>query len=424
MATGFYLVQGDKTTCGGQIIEGAADHTIFGKAAAREKDRVICGKHPGTFLIAGGIVNDTIHGRRMAGTLDSESTCPCKAKFIPSMLQDTYEKASGGSGAASESSTSNPVARPLPAYLTGEKAPSGFVPDYPVLINTRSFPDNNVRQILADNNNIYMLLTLEEATEVVGAWDYTKKTWVDITSDPAGNVIKLYATNIYDVMSLAKVIYKLGEIGITATIYVNHKGTELVKISGYAGVRKTLNAPVFSTKNPKIIEVGIGKYGLKNAIKQGAIIGFFYVSVVDTIDFILNDETSLARFIGGLATDLVKVGLSSAVVMAVGTIFVSSFIVLNLAVVVFVGFVSAAYLNRLDNMFGITDKIVETISIHIESAQQEFAEKSRELTNDILDLGAMYVAGALAEGKEVVTSEVKKYVRESIRNVIPRRFDL
>ncbi len=68
MAKGFYLVQGDKTTCGGRIIEGATDHTIFGKAAAREKDRVLCGKHPGTFLIAGGIVNDTIHGRRMAGT--------------------------------------------------------------------------------------------------------------------------------------------------------------------------------------------------------------------------------------------------------------------------------------------------------------------------------------------------------------------
>ncbi|MFZ4215528.1 PAAR domain-containing protein, partial [Pantoea endophytica] len=28
MAIGFYLVQGDKTTCGGRIIEGATDHTI------------------------------------------------------------------------------------------------------------------------------------------------------------------------------------------------------------------------------------------------------------------------------------------------------------------------------------------------------------------------------------------------------------
>lgn len=42
-------------------------------------------------MITGGI-SDTIHGRRIAGTLDSISTCPCKSRFIPSILTDTYEK--------------------------------------------------------------------------------------------------------------------------------------------------------------------------------------------------------------------------------------------------------------------------------------------------------------------------------------------
>jgi uncharacterized Zn-binding protein involved in type VI secretion len=93
-AEGFYLVQGDKTTCGGKITTGAEDHTLFDKPVAREQDSVTCGKHAGLFKIAGGIDNDTIHGRRMAGTLDSYSTCPCKARFIPSMMQDTYETSS------------------------------------------------------------------------------------------------------------------------------------------------------------------------------------------------------------------------------------------------------------------------------------------------------------------------------------------
>ena len=85
-AKGFYLVQGDRTTCGGRITTGAEDHTLFDKPVAREQDSVTCGKHAGLYKIAGGIDNDTIHGRRMAGTLDSCSTCPCKAKFIPSMM--------------------------------------------------------------------------------------------------------------------------------------------------------------------------------------------------------------------------------------------------------------------------------------------------------------------------------------------------
>jgi hypothetical protein len=101
-AEGFYLVQGDKTTCGGKITTGAEDHTLFDKPVAREQDSVTCGQHAGLFRIAGGIDNDTIHDRRMAGTLDSYSTCPCKAKFIPSMMDDTYEKASSSSGAADE----------------------------------------------------------------------------------------------------------------------------------------------------------------------------------------------------------------------------------------------------------------------------------------------------------------------------------
>ena len=92
MAIGYYLVQGDKTTCGGRIIDGASNHSLFGKAIARDRDRVTCGKHPGIYMIAGGIADDSVHGRKMAGTLDSVSTCPCKARFVPSMLQDTYDK--------------------------------------------------------------------------------------------------------------------------------------------------------------------------------------------------------------------------------------------------------------------------------------------------------------------------------------------
>ncbi|PLR40811.1 hypothetical protein CYR55_05910 [Chimaeribacter californicus] len=97
MAKGYYLVQGDRTTCGGIIIEGEPTHTLFGKPLARERDQVTCGQYAGKFFIAGGIETDTIFGRKIAGTLDSKSTCPCQARLVPSILTDTYEKASGAS---------------------------------------------------------------------------------------------------------------------------------------------------------------------------------------------------------------------------------------------------------------------------------------------------------------------------------------
>lgn len=107
---------------------------------------------------------------------------------------------------------------------------------------------------------------------------------------------------------------QLGSFGIKATVYVNHKGTELIKISGYPGVRKILNAPVFSAKNPKVVDIGIGKYGLKKSIIKGARLTFYVAAAYRTIDYIMNDETSFAEFIGSLATDAVKIGIASAVV--------------------------------------------------------------------------------------------------------------
>lgn len=91
MAIGHFLFQDDMTSCGGVITEGMPDHMHFGRLQACEEHSVTCGKHPGLYKIMGGLPDDFIHGRRIAGTLHSRSTCPCRAEFIPSMYTDTYE---------------------------------------------------------------------------------------------------------------------------------------------------------------------------------------------------------------------------------------------------------------------------------------------------------------------------------------------
>ncbi|NTZ40843.1 PAAR domain-containing protein [Enterobacter sp. JMULE2] len=424
-AEGFYLVQGDRTTCGGKITTGAEDHTLFDKPVAREQDSVTCGKHAGLFKIAGGIDNDTIHDRRMAGTLDSYSTCPCKAKFIPSMMDDTYEKSSAGAAVSAEEPGKTSIANALSqAFLAGAQADTILAPGYPTLINTHTVPDDNVRGMLRCNRHDFLLLTMEECQRIIDGWDFVKKKWKDATTNPLGNTVKTYATNIDDVGNASAMVYKLGSIGITATVFVNHKGTRLIKISGYAAVRKILNTPVFGEMNPKIIEAGVGKFGLQKSIVDGAILGFVYVSVMDTIDFILNDETTLAKFLGTLATDLAKVGISSAALYGVGLYTMTSFVVLNLAVVVIAGIGIAVVLNYLDSKYHITDRLVNFIAPYIESAQQEFVEKSREVSDGILDLGAMYVDGMLRKGRQVIEAEVKQYVKKYLGDLTSQAIDL
>jgi len=91
---GYFLFQGDRTSCGGKIISGAEDTEFFGRAQARESDKVTCGKHPGTYRICGGMGDMYEVGgvnRQLAGSIESYSSCPCRAKFIPQDLDNTYE---------------------------------------------------------------------------------------------------------------------------------------------------------------------------------------------------------------------------------------------------------------------------------------------------------------------------------------------
>ncbi|MGL5954916.1 MAG: PAAR domain-containing protein [Providencia rustigianii] len=102
MAVGYFLRVGDKTTCGGQILTGDNTMQWYGVAGAREGDMVSCGEHSGRFYIIGGCNSVWDDGRKVAGTLESISSCPCHTRFIHS-IQDCY---SDESRSASMESTS------------------------------------------------------------------------------------------------------------------------------------------------------------------------------------------------------------------------------------------------------------------------------------------------------------------------------
>lgn len=425
MTTGFFLYHLNKTTCGGRILAGAEDETYevggIERQQVRAGDPVTCGKHEGRFRVCGGM-GDTYEvggaAKEWAGSLDSYSSCPCRARFIPSVQTHTYESDSNA-GRVAEREQAVKRTNP-PSYLTGEKTESGFVSDYPALRNTQDFPDENLRGMLSRNNQDVMLITIQEAFEVLQSWGWndTKTAWVETTQSGVGQVLVNYGVNGKDVVTTSMIISKLGSFGIKATVYINHKGTELIKLTGYPGIRKVLNAPVFALKNPKVIDMGLGKYGRGKSIVEGARLTFYVAAAYRTLDFILNDETHLAQFIGSLATDVVKIGIASAISWgAVSTITAFTALVsVPLVAVVAIGLVTAIALNELDDKFGITDKVVN----YIERSQQEFVEKARDMEHGIWDLGAMLADRMLDKGKQVIEYEVRKYIRESLKDIIPR----
>ncbi|MFL4557566.1 PAAR domain-containing protein [Yersinia kristensenii] len=421
MSVGYWIVKGDKTSCGGIVHEGMAERTFANNPVAVNGSQVSCGKYPRSYSVGGGHPGEIVHGHYIAITLYSRSTCPCKAFFIPSQTWASHGPYQGGLQAAtSRAVVDSSVAEPQqfaqsakkanpPPYLTGDKPPSEFLPDYPVLRNTKDLPDLKVRDLLRNNNHDIMFLTAEEAYEVLADWGIYQKGWVDITQSPLGEVVVNYGTNIKDVVTTSKLIVDLGGLGIQATMYINHKGTELIKLTGYPGIRKVLNAPVFAAKNAKVVDLGIGKYGLNNSIVQGARLTFYVAAAFRTLDYILNDEVSLAKFIGSLATDIVKIGISSIISGGAGTVIMAftASVTMPIVLSVLVGFGAVYLLGVLDKKFGITDKVVELL----ESAQQGIVTKATEIQDGFIDILEMEVSNLLRKGVEFTQVELKNILK-------------
>ncbi|WP_240153663.1 PAAR domain-containing protein, partial [Erwinia amylovora] len=84
MTTGYWIVKGDKTSCGGTVKEGLAKRSLANNPVAVNGSKVSCDIHPGSYSVGGGHPGEIVHGQYVASTLYSRSTCPCRAFFIPS----------------------------------------------------------------------------------------------------------------------------------------------------------------------------------------------------------------------------------------------------------------------------------------------------------------------------------------------------
>ncbi|WP_044871458.1 S-type pyocin domain-containing protein [Pseudomonas sp. LFM046] len=132
MAVGYFIRRGDKTTCGGVVLDGHPSFRMHSISVAREGDPVTCGKDGKRYVIAGGIQHFMAKGR-VAGTLDSFSTCPCQARLIHSLPSATYESApkpapraaATPSPAASTGHAQHPLTRPPERASFAENASAG-----------------------------------------------------------------------------------------------------------------------------------------------------------------------------------------------------------------------------------------------------------------------------------------------------------
>ncbi|ABC31135.1 conserved hypothetical protein [Hahella chejuensis KCTC 2396] len=164
-----------------------------------------------------------------------------------------------------------------------------------------------------------------------------------------------------DLITVKKVFSELGAKGRAVEKVIN--GERYIIIKGYAGFREVIKGTKYLSSNPTIISMAIGRLGVEKSIVQGAKLTVVLTVPISVIKYLVDEQRTLSRLIGTIASDLVKLGISSvfasAAAVTIGTLTTIAAGPLLAAVVV--GVAVSIFLEHIDDEFGLTDALVKLI---------------------------------------------------------------
>lgn len=169
---------------------------------------------------------------------------------------------------------------------------------------------------------------------------------------------------------------------------IQRQGQSLIVLSGYAGLRKHLTAPVYGIGHPKVIKMGIGQAAAKGALKSGAVLTLILSPVVRTLEWLFTDELkTMEAMLAHIATDIAKGLIAAGAAYFTAGVVPTALSALGFSVVavipVFAGIVVAIgaglVLNWVDNSLGLTEKLTDALMQHKESWVKAMEENKRSI---------------------------------------------
>ena len=141
-------------------------------------------------------------------------------------------------------------------------------------------------------------------------------------------------------------------------------------MKGYPGLRKALKGTKYLSNNPKVLSLAIGRLGVANTIVNGAKLTIFLTVPLNLLKYLIDEQSNLASLLGNIASDLVKVGLSSVIggLAAVGVAAITTIAAGPLIAAIFFGVATSLILDKVDAEFGLTEALIKTIEETYESA--------------------------------------------------------
>nr|WP_258013018.1 hypothetical protein [Pectobacterium odoriferum] len=191
------------------------------------------------------------------------------------------------------------------------------------------------------------------------------KTAIFGCTDP----ISSFAGNIAEAVSVSRIVMEMKGVGVKATEYIGKNGSKYIRLSGYPGVRKYLDATRYLVGNQKIVDIGIGTKGIESGIATGARFCIIFSAAYRAIELMLKDEYELTDFFVNLTMDAAKLAVSigaawGAKTLATTAMVTGGSVVLIACGIFIVGFAVGFSLFWLDNKYKISETIIKNLKSH------------------------------------------------------------
>nr|WED69616.1 hypothetical protein PJ912_07930 [Pectobacterium colocasium] len=221
-----------------------------------------------------------------------------------------------------------------------------------------------------NNDNIHAILTAQEAAYFLQTLctpnpNQSWKTAMFGCTDPVSS----FAGNIAEAVSVSRIVVEMKGFGVTATEYVGKNGSKYIKLSGYPGVRKYLDATRYLVSNHKILDMGIGTKGIESGIATGARFCIVFSGAYRAIELMVKDEYALTDFFVNLTMDAAKLAISVGVAwgakMAATGLMVAGGSVIAISLGIFILGLGVSFaLLWLDNEYKISETIIKNLKSH------------------------------------------------------------
>ncbi|GKW03378.1 hypothetical protein PEC301877_21910 [Pectobacterium carotovorum subsp. carotovorum] len=221
-----------------------------------------------------------------------------------------------------------------------------------------------------NNDNIHAILTAQEATYFLKTLctpnpNESWETAIFGCTDPTSS----FAGNIAEAVSVSRIVMEMKGFGVTATEYVGKNGSKYIKLSGYPGVRKYLDATRYLVGNQKILDIGIGTKGIESGIATGARFCIVFSGAYRAIELMVKDEYALTDFFVNLTMDVAKLAVSvgiawGAKIAATGFMLTGGSVLVIAIGIFFLGVLVSAILYWLDNEYKISETIIKNLKSH------------------------------------------------------------